>query len=159
MCWHNTSPLVLPLKECGKHAVITDSGRLYLLGGQMGNAVHYNYCELYKLIANTVAPSLSWRATLMWRRLEDTPITDCVIMGGRSHGTNGLSILSTVLQLSYSNATDECQHIGDLVYSRTACMAVALDYSTVLVIGGTVYYGEQIDWFKFSASSELVDAN
>ena len=40
-------------------------------------------------------------------------------------------------------------------------MAVALDYSTihVLVIGGAVYYGEQlqIDWF--SASTELVHAN
>ena len=142
-------------KESGKHAVITDSGRLYLLGGQMSNTVHY--CELYKLIANTVAPSPSWEAILMWRRLEDTPITDCGIMRGRSHGANGLSILSRVL--NYSNTTDEWQHIGDLMYSRTACMTVALDYSTVLVIGEAVYYGEQlqIDWF--SASTELVHAN
>ena len=39
----------LPLKASGKHAVITDNGKLYLLGGQMGNAVHY--CELHQLIA------------------------------------------------------------------------------------------------------------
>ena len=56
----------------------------------------------------------------MWRRLEDTLITDCVIMRGRSHGTNGLSILLRVL--NYSTATDEWQHIGDLMYSRTACI-------------------------------------
>ena len=159
--WHNASSL--PLKESGKHAVITDNGRLYLLGGQMGNAVHY--CELHKLIASTVAPSPSWEATLMWRRLEDTPITDCaavllkgslVIMGGRSHDTNGLSVSSRVLR--YSSPTDEWQHIGDLMYSRTGCTAVALDYSNALVIGGIVLYDQQqTDWF--SASTELVHAN
>ena len=101
----------------------------------------------------------------MWRRLEDTPITDCatmflkgslVIMGGCSHGTNGLSISSRVLR--YSSPTDEWQHIGDLMYSCTACTAVALDYSTALIIGGIVLYDQQqTDWF--SASTELVHAN
>ena len=42
----------LPQKESGKHAIITDNGKLYLLGGQMGNAIHY--CELHQLIASTV---------------------------------------------------------------------------------------------------------
>ena len=37
-------------------------------------------------------------------------------------------------------------------------MAVALDYSTVLVIGGTVSYDQQqTDWF--SATTELIHAN
>ena len=151
--WHNASSL--PLKESGKHALITDNGKLYLLGGCLSNAVHY--CELHQLIASTVTGAQSWEE---WKRLRDTPNIDCaavllkgslVITGGRSYDANQLSISSRVLR--YSNTTDEWQHIGDLMYSRTACTAVALDYSTVLVIGGAVLHNQQTDWF--SASTEL----
>ena len=72
-----------------------------------------------------------------------------VIMGGRSCNTN----LISKEVWCYSNATDEWEHIADLMYGRTACMAVALDYSTVLVIGGAVSHHQQPDWF--SASTEL----
>ena len=155
-CWHNASSL--PLKESGKHAVITDNGKLHLLGGYLSNAVHY--CELRKLIDSAVTGPQSREAALVWKRLKDTPSTDCaavllkgslVIMGGRSHDADQLSISTRVSR--YSNATDEWQHIGDLMYSRTACMAVALDFSTVLVIGGAVSHHQQRDWF--SASTEL----
>ena len=158
MCWHNASSL--PLKESGKHAVISDNGKLCLLGGYLGNAVHY--CELHKLIASTVTAAQPKEATIVWKRLEDTPSSDCaaallkgslVIVGGRSYDTNKIS--TGVLR--YSNATDEWQHIGDLMYSRTACMAVALDYSTVLVIGGTVLHDQKPEWF--SASTEEIVAN
>ena len=158
MCWHNASSL--PLKESGKHAVISDNGKLYLLGGYLGNAVHY--CELHKLIASTVTAAQPKEATIVWKRLEDTPSSDCaavllkgslVIVGGRSYDTNKIS--TGVLR--YSNATDEWQHIGDLMYSRTACMAVALDYSTVLVIGGTVLHHQKPEWF--SVSTEEIVAN
>ena len=71
--WHNASPL--PLKESGKHAVITDNGKLYLLGGYLGNAVHY--CELRKLIAGAVAAGQTQEAAFVWKRLEDSPSTDC----------------------------------------------------------------------------------
>ena len=158
MCWHNASSL--PLKESGKHAVISDNGKLYLLGGYLGNAVHY--CEVHDLIASTVTEAKPEKAIIVWRRLEDIPNTDCaavllkgslVIMGGRSYNTNKIS----TEVLCYSNATDEWQHIGDLMYSRTACMAVALDYSTVLVIGGTVLHDQKPEWF--SASTEEIVAN
>ena len=156
--WHNASSL--PLKESGKHAVITDNGKLYLLGGYLGNAVHY--CELRRLIDSTVMAAQPEEAAIVWKKLHDTPSTDCaavllqgslVIIGGRSYDTN--QILKKVLR--YSNATDEWQHIGDLMYSRTACMAVALDYSTVLVIGGTVLHNQQPEWF--SASTEKIVAS
>ena len=157
--WHSASPL--PLKESGKHAVITDSGKLYLLGGQLGNAVHY--CELQKLVASTVTVGQPREVSLVWRRLEDTPSTDCaavllrgslVLIGGRSYETNRIS--SRILR--YSNANDEWQPIGDLLFGRTACMAVALDYNTVLVTGGTVLHAnQQPEWF--SASTEIVTAN
>ena len=158
MCWHNASSL--PLKESGKHAVISDNGRLYLLGGYLGNAVHY--CELHKLIGSTVTAAQPKEATVVWKRLKDTPSTDCaavllkgllVIVGGRSYDTNKIS--TEILR--YSNATDEWQHIGDLIYSRTACMAVALDYSTALVIGGTVLHDQKPEWF--SASTEKIVAS
>ena len=145
----------LPLKESGKHAVIADNGNLYLLGGYFSKAVRY--CELHKLIASTVTAAQSRE---VWKRLKDTPNIDCaavllkgslVIVGGRSHGANQLDISTRVLR--YSNATDEWEHIGDLMYGRTACTAVALDYSTVLVIGGAVLH-RQTDWF--SAGTELI---
>ena len=159
--WYNASSL--PLKESGKHAVIADKGKLYLLGGQKSNAVHY--CKLHKLIASTAKAAKSQKARLVWKRLEDTPNIDCsavllqgslVIIGGRSYDTKTVS--EKVLR--YSNATDKWQHIGDLKYSRTACTAVALNYSTVLVIGGAVgavLHDQQFDWF--SSSTELVSAN
>ena len=156
--WHSAASL--PLKESGKHPIITDSGKLYLLGGQLGNAVHY--CELQKLVASTITTVQPKEASLVWRRLEDTPSIDCaavllrgslVLMGGRSYETNRIS--SRILR--YSNATDEWQHIGDLLFGRTACMAVALDYNTVLVTGGTVLHNQQPNWF--SASTEIVTAN
>ena len=156
--WYNASSL--PLKESGKHAVISDNGKLYLLGGYLGNAVHY--CELRRLIDSTVTAAQPEEATIVWKRLEDTPSTDCaavllqgslVTTGGRSYDTNQIS--KKVLR--YSNATDEWQHIGDLMYCRTACMAVALDYSTVLVIGGTVLHNQQPEWF--SVSTEKIVAS
>ena len=158
--WHSASSL--PLKESGKHAVITDSGKLYLLGGQLGNAVHY--CKLQKLVASIVTASGQPReASVVWRRLEDTPSTDCaavllrgslVLIGGRSYETNKIS--SRILR--YSNANGEWQHIGDLLFGCTACMTVALDNNTLLVTGGTVLYAnQQPDWF--SASTEIVTAN
>ena len=158
MYWHNASSL--PLKESGKHAVISNNGTLYLLGGYLGNAVHY--CELHKLIASTVTAARPKEATVVWKRLKDIPSSDCaavllkgllVIVGGRSYDTNKIS--TEVLR--YSNATDEWQHIGDLMYSRTACMTVALDYSTALVIGGTVLHDQKPEWF--SASTEEIVAN
>ena len=95
--WHyNASSL--PLKESGKHAIISDNGRLYLLGGFLGNAVHY--CELHKLIASTVTPAQPEKATIVWKRLKDTPSSDfaavlmkgsLVIIGGRSYDTNKVS--------------------------------------------------------------------
>ena len=121
----------------------------------MSCAVHY--CELYKLIASAVTAAQSQE---VWKRLKDTPNIDCavvlpkgslVIVGGRSHGADQLDISTRVL--CYSNATDEWEHIGDLLYGRTACIAVALDYSTVLVIIGAVLH-RQTDWF--SASTELI---
>ena len=157
-CWHTAASL--PLKESGKHAVITESGKLYLLGGYLGNAVHY--CELQKLVATTVTAPQPKEASLIWRRLEDTPSTDCaaallrgslVLIGGRKHETNKIS--SKILR--YSNADKEWQHIGDLLFGRTACMAVALDYNSVLVIGGTVLHDQQPQWF--SSSSEIITAN
>ena len=159
--WYDASSL--PLKESGKHAVITNNGKLYLLGGQKSNAVHY--CKLHKLIGSTAKAAQSQKARLVWKRLEDTPSTDCsavllqeslVIIGGRSYDTKKFS----TKVLRYSNATDEWQHIGDLMYSRTACTAIALGYSTVLVIGGAVgpvLHDQKPDWF--SASTEFVYAN
>ena len=153
--WHSAASL--PLKESGKHAVATDSGKLYLLGGNLGNAVHY--CELQKLIASTITARQPKEATLVWRKLEDTPCTDCaavllrgslVIMGGRSYETNKIS--SRILR--HSIADDEWHHIGDLLYVRTACMAIPMDHSSVLVTGGTVLHGQQPEWF--SASTEIV---
>ena len=154
--WHTASSL--PLQESGKHAVITDSGKLYLLGGCLGNAVHY--CELHKLVASTIiAAAQPQEAILVWRRLEDTPSTDCtavslrgslVIIGGRSHDVNKIS--SAIFR--YSNIVDEWERVGDLLYGRTACMAVALDYDSVLVTGGTVLHDQQPDWY--SANTEIV---
>ena len=155
--WHNAS--TLPLKESGKHAVITDNGKLYLLGGYLGNAVHY--CKLRKLIDSTVTAAQPEEATIVWKRLDDTPCTDCaavllqgslVVMGGRSYAT--MQISNKVF--CYSNATDEWQHIGDLMYNRTGCLAIALNYSTVLVIGGTVLNNQRPEWF--SASTEIVNS-
>ena len=154
--WYNASSL--PLKESEKHAVITDNGKLYLLGGSVSNAVYY--CELHKLIDSTVTAAKPEKATVfIWTRLKDTPSTDCaavllkglpVIMGGRSHDRNEI----TKRVLYYSNADKEWKQIGNLMYSRTGCAAVALDYNTALVIGGTVLHDQQTDWF--SASTELV---
>ena len=156
--WHNASSL--PLKESGKHAVISDNGELYLLGGYLGNEVHY--CELHKLIASTVTASQPEKAKTVWKKLKDTPSShsaavllkgSLVIMGGHSYHTYEF----TTEVLRYSTATDEWQCIGDLMYSRTECMAVALNYSTVLVIGGTVSHDQKKDWF--SASTEKIVAN
>ena len=156
--WHSASSL--PLKESGKHAVITDRGKLYLLGGQLGNAVHY--CKLQKLVASIVTVGQPKEASVVWRRLEDTPSTDCaavllrgslVLIGGRNHETKMIS--SSILR--YSNG--EWQHIGDLLFGRTACMAVSLNKNTVLVTGGNVRvsHDQQPDWF--SASTEIVTAS
>ena len=154
-CWINASSL--PLKESGKHAVITDNDELYLLGGYLGNAVHY--CELHQLIAGTVAAAQTQEASLVWKRLKDTPSSDCaavllkgslIIIGGRRYSTNKI----TERVFRYSHATNEWQKIGDLRYNRTACIAVALDYCTVLVIGGTVLYDQKPEWF--SASTEKI---
>ena len=156
--WHTAASL--PLKESGKHAVITESGKLYLLGGYLGNAEHY--CELQKLVATTVTVPQPKEASSIWWRLEDTPSTDCaaallrgslVLIGGRKYETNKIS--SKILR--YSNADKEWQHIGDLLFGRTACMAVALDYNSVLVIGGTVLHDQQPQWF--SNSTEIITAN
>ena len=152
-CWYKAPSL--PLKESGRHA---DNGNLYLLGGYLGNAVHY--CELRKLIDSAVTAAQSQEAALVWKRLKDTPNIDCaavllkgsLVIGGHSCDANQLSISTTVL--CYSNATDEWEHIGDLLYGRTACKAVALDYSTVLVIGGAVSHYQQTNWF--SASTEHI---
>jgi len=158
--WHCASPL--PLKECAKHAVITDNDKLYLLGGYLDTTVHY--CQLQKLVASTVTARQVQpleEDLMVWRRLEqDTPSIDCtavllagslVIIGGRIYETNQIS--SRILR--YSHANNEWQHIGDLLFGRTACMATSLDDNTVLVTGGTVLlYGEQREWF--SASTEIV---
>ena len=149
--WQRASSLLL--KESGKHAVVTDTGKLYLLGGSLDNAVHH--CELSQLVVSTVA---DWRDAHVWRRLEDTPSTDCaavlfrgslVIMGGRSYETNRVS--SKIL--SYSSQ-DGWQHIGDLMAGRTACVAIALDYNTIFVVAGTVTRAGPPEWY--SASTEIV---
>ena len=141
--WRPASPM--PLKESGKHAVVTERGGLYLLGGYLGNAVHY--CQLQSLVLSMTA-----RQDDMWKRLQDTPSDDCaatlldgslVIIGGCTAGTN--EICSTVQRY----AQDTWQPVGDLSCGRTACVAIQLGRNDALVIGGTVSR-DRPEWFSKS---------
>ena len=141
--WRTASPM--PLKESGKHAVVTERGGLYLLGGYLGNAVHY--CQLQSLVL-----SLTTQQDDTWKKLVDTPSDDCaatlldgspVIIGGCTAGTN--EICSTVQRY----AQDTWQMLGDLSCGRTACVAVQLGRDEALVIGGTVSR-DRPEWFSRS---------
>ena len=142
---HWKAALQMPSKESGKHAVVTKRGGLYLLGGYLGNAVHY--CQLQSLVLSTTA-----RQDDTWKKLTDTPSDDCaatlldgslVIIGGCTTGTN--EICSTVQHY----AQDNWHLVGDLSCGRTACVAVQLGRNEALVIGGTVSR-DRPEWFSKS---------
>jgi len=143
--WREASSM--PLKESGKHAVVTKHGGLYLLGGYLGNAVHY--CQLQSLVL-----SMTTKQDDLWKRLPDTPSDDCaatlldgslVIIGGCIAGTNDIS------SMIQRYTRDSWQPVGDLLLGRTACAAVQLGHNEALVVGGTVLRdSEQPEWFSKS---------
>jgi len=124
----------MPLKESGKHAVATEHGGLYLLGGYLGNSVHY--CQLQSLVL-----SMTTKKDDLWKRLTVTPSDNCaatlldgslVIIGGCIAGTNDIS------SMIQRYTQDSWQPVQDLSCGHIACVAVQLGCNEALVIGGTV---------------------